>query len=140
MNFYFLLYGLIIAIVILAAWCIYAYQYRSSVTRLCILASQKYIETLPFEISQKYLILCDENQSYYNSDTKKFTAVFTISPDSNNLNMPKLPDVVKEYTVINSDEDCNFNKIVCMEEKPDDCLNRDRKQKIISTATCINID
>jgi len=116
-----LLYGFIIAIFIVMIWLYYAYTYRTSIERLSKLAAQKYMMIATPNQRDQYVIQCDRINSYYNDDTKIFTAVITFTPDLQHPSAPKLPNKTMLYKVTDKINECDPN---------------DLKQYIY----CINID
>lgn len=140
-NFEPVIDGLILGLILILLWWIYAYYYKTSITRLCKLASKKYMETLPFEINDQYLVTCDPALSKYNSSDKIFTAVITMVPDMNHPEARPRNNVTKMYRVIaNDDDDCLTNTIVCAERNKEKCFDDSAKKIVVQEATCININ
>ena len=140
LDLWFIVNGILLAAVIILIWLIYAYYYKTSVTRLSKLAGKKYLPTVPADIQSKYVILCDAELSKYDSASHKFTAVITMTPDMNHPDAPKKPHVTKIYDVINVANPCENNQLACGESNPDDCLKPSAKTIVVSAARCININ
>ena len=109
-NFDFLLYGIALALLIIVLWLIYAIYYRTSITRLSILAAKKYQKIAPPNESARYLIQTDETRSHIDESTGKFVAVITKKPDMNNRDAPPLPDVIMRFNIVYDDLNCNEQK------------------------------
>lgn len=140
MNLNFIIYGAIIALVIIVVWVIHAYNYRTSMERLCRLAVIKYMPNVAEDIQSKYVILCDEKLSKYDSGKQKLHAVFTFDPDALNQDLKKLPNVSYTYDIVTTGSKCEFDAIGCAETNASDCIKPNAKQKIVKASTCININ
>lgn len=114
-----ILYGFIIAIIIIAIWLAYAYYYRTSITRLSRLAGQRYMMITSNNIQSQYIVQCDPNQSTYDSASKTFNATITFTPDIQHPNAPKLPNVTKKYNVAFDSTACDPTNLLQYIE----CLN-----------------
>jgi glucan phosphoethanolaminetransferase (alkaline phosphatase superfamily) len=107
-----LLYGFLIALVIILIWLVYAYYYRTSMTRLAKLAGQKYMIIAPAYVQAQYIIQCDPTTSSFNSTTNSFNAVIKFTPDIDHPNAPPLPNVIKNYTITYDSSTCDPSKLV----------------------------
>jgi hypothetical protein len=107
-----LLYGFLIALVIILIWLVYAYYYRTSMTRLAKLAGQKYMIIAPAYVQEQYIIQCDPIASSFNSTTNSFNAVIKFTPDIDHPNAPPLPNVTKNYTITYDSSTCDPEKLV----------------------------
>jgi hypothetical protein len=140
MNLNFIIYGAIIAAIIVLVWIIYAYNYRTSVSRLCRLAAGKYISVVPNDIKEKYVILCDEKLSKYDSANSKFIAIFTFTPDHRYPGAPQRGNTTVIFDVITKSDPCELSLTACGEVNQDNCSKPDAKQIIVRAANCININ
>lgn len=138
-TFWFIPYGILIATIVVVLWLIFAYYYKSSVSRLSKLAAKKYIPTVPADIQSSYVIQCNPTLSSYDSSTGKFTAVITFKPDLNHPDAPPRNNVTKIYDIISDPNPCENNVVACAEVNQDKCLSADAKTIVVKSANCINI-
>jgi hypothetical protein len=139
-DLWFVVNALIVTAVIILIWLIYAYTYKTSVTRLAKLAAKKYVPTAPQEIQDQYVIQCDKNLSSYNSSSGMFTAVMTFTPDMDHPSASPKSNITKIYKVISEPNSCENNVVVCAEPNQDNCLKPDYKTAVVTAASCININ
>ena len=139
MKLNFIINGAIIAIIIILVWVVHAYNYRTSKERLCTLALSRYMQIVPAETKEKFVILCDQNLSRYMENIKRFYAVFTFTPDDRNKDVAK-ENVYVTYDVVSGSSDCELAVSACGEVNRSDCSKPDAKQVIVRAPTCINID
>lgn len=107
-----LLYGFLIALIIVLIWLVYAYYYRTSMSRLSKLAGQKYMMIAPADVQAQYIIQCDPTTSSFNSAINSFNAVIKFTPDIDHPNAPHLPNVTKNYTITYDSSSCNPTNLV----------------------------
>jgi len=110
-----ILYGFIIAAIIIIIWLSYAYYYKTSVARLSKLAGQRYMMITSASIQSQYIVQCDPNQSSYDPTSQTFNATITFTPDISHPNAPKLPNVTKKYNVGSCDPNNLIQYIECLD-------------------------
>lgn len=102
-----LLYGFIIAVVVIVIWIYYAYNYRTSLTRLSRMAGQRYMMLVSPETQAQYVVQCDPSLSAYDTVNQIFTAVIKFTPDIDHPTAPKIQNVSKKYSIVFDAVNCN---------------------------------
>lgn len=113
-----LFYGFIIAFIIIIIWLIYAYYYRTSIIRLSKLAGQKYLMLVSTDIQNNYIVQCDPNLSYIDSNGI-FNAFIKFTSDIDHPNAPLINSVIKKYTISYDSSNCDPNNLI----QYIDCIN-----------------
>lgn len=107
-----ILYGFIIAAIIIILWIVYAYYYKTSIIRLSRMAGQRYMMITSTDIQSQYIVQCDPNQSTYDPVSQTFNATITFTPDIKHPNAPKIPNVTKKYNVAFDSSTCDPSNLV----------------------------
>ncbi len=110
-TLYIIIVGIIIAAVVILIWICYAYfYYRTSMDRLIKIATTKFMMIIPKLIINKYVIECVKELSAYDRENEILTAVFRITPDSNNPDAPLIPLMTRRYNIVYDSDSCDPNK------------------------------